>query len=104
MISVEKYKAFKGVMEIIPIARPSFVVYGDWLYKPDTDCWYCKGRSYPSEVCKVVSDEVKKLKEENEHIRQTHISHEMHEAIVEDFVRENAKLKKMLEMAVVREK
>lgn len=59
MIQVEGYKAFHGVMLIVPKSREvdPFTVEGDWLYKPETDCWYCGGRSYHSDICEVISDE-----------------------------------------------
>lgn len=57
MIRVEGYKAFRGRMKISPINREPFHVWGDWLYKPEYDCWYCGGRSYPASICTVVGDE-----------------------------------------------
>lgn len=59
MIRVEGYKAFRGTMEITPKDSrfPSVRITGDWLYKPDTGCWYCKGSSYCDEICRVVEDE-----------------------------------------------
>ena len=59
MINVEGYKAFHGTMRITPAPLsgiPPFEVYGDWLYKPDTDCWYGCGRSFPSRLCTVADD------------------------------------------------
>ena len=66
MIEVEGYKAFHGTMKINAIhidfktmtkeAAP-FEVSGDFLYKPDTDCWYNKATSYPASICEVVKDE-----------------------------------------------
>lgn len=58
MIEVEGYKMFRGVMKIIPksgLVEP-FEVEGDWLYRPDCDCWYCNGSSYPACICTVVED------------------------------------------------
>lgn len=58
MIAVEGYKAFSGKMLITP-RNPNFKPYtveGDWLYKPDTNCWYCKGISYPEDVCSILRD------------------------------------------------
>lgn len=55
IISVEGYKAFRGVMLWTPgnpEYRPQYI-HGDWLYRPDTDCWYCNGRSFPASTCKV---------------------------------------------------
>lgn len=56
IICVEGYKAFRGVMLWTPgnPAYPPEEIFGDWLYKPDADCWYCKGRSYPASTCKVL--------------------------------------------------
>ena len=53
MIMVEGYKAFRGTMAIGDFVS----ITGDWLYKPDTDCWYCKGKSYPAEFCEVLEVE-----------------------------------------------
>ena len=45
MIEVEGYKAFKGIMKIKPKCEgvSSFELEGDWLFKPDTQCWYGRG-------------------------------------------------------------
>ena len=59
IIEVDGYKAFRGVMKIIP-KSPQFSPYevcGDWLYKPEYDCWYGKGGSYPASICEIVSVE-----------------------------------------------
>lgn len=52
MIQVEGYKAFFGMMDC-----GGRMVWGEWLYKPGTDCWYCRGSSYPAEMCRIVSIE-----------------------------------------------
>lgn len=56
IISVEGYKAFRGVMRITPKNTnfPAREIEGDWLYKPDTDCWYGNGSSFMSEICEIV--------------------------------------------------
>lgn len=54
MIEVEGYKAFHGTMFIVPKnpdITPFHIVDADWLYKPDTKCWYGCGRSFPAEIC-----------------------------------------------------
>lgn len=59
IIQVEGYKAFRGTMKVTP-GNPAFQPYtltGDWLYKPDTDCWYCKGRSFPAFTCEPIETE-----------------------------------------------
>jgi hypothetical protein len=54
MIRVEGYCAFHGTMRITPkCSVPPFTVTADWLYKPDTGCWYGKGGSYPEWICEV---------------------------------------------------
>lgn len=55
MICVEGYKAFNGTMRITPKAAvPAFELTGDWLYKPETGCWYGKGSSFPEDICTIV--------------------------------------------------
>ena len=58
MICVEGYKAFRGVMKITP--KLSSIspkdISGDWLYKPEYDCWYCNGSSYPASICEILED------------------------------------------------
>ena len=56
MIKVEGYKAFHGNMKIVPknaFYLPFYICDKDWLYKPDTNCWYGDGRSFPAEICEV---------------------------------------------------
>jgi hypothetical protein len=55
-ISVEGYKAFRGTMKITPkTARvQSFELTGDWLYRPDTECWYGKGSYFGKDICTIV--------------------------------------------------
>lgn len=59
MICVEGYKAFHGTMKIIPNNPeiPPFNITADWLYKPDFNCWYGKGQSFPAEICKPLFEE-----------------------------------------------
>ncbi|MBQ6945389.1 MAG: hypothetical protein IJN43_13840 [Ruminococcus sp.] len=58
MIKVEGYKAFEGVLRITPkcVNVEPFELEGQFLYKPDTGCWYGKGSSFPEEICEVVED------------------------------------------------
>lgn len=60
MIKVEGYKAFAGTMLITPKngCGPHKIV-GEWLYKPDMQCWYCNGWSFPADVCEVIENETK---------------------------------------------
>ena len=57
MIEVEGYKAFHGTMFIVPknnLYSPFYIRDTDWLYRPDTNCWYGGGRSFVSEICKPI--------------------------------------------------
>lgn len=57
MINVEGYKAFHGDMRIVPtniLYSPFYIKDKDWLYKPDTDCWYGDGSSFPAEICEPI--------------------------------------------------
>jgi hypothetical protein len=58
-ITVEGYKAFKGVMKIKPmtVLFEPFEIEGEWLYKPEHDCWYGGGSSYPARICEVVRED-----------------------------------------------
>lgn len=58
MICSEGYKAFRGTMRIVP-KNPSMKPYeltADWLYKPEYQCWYGRGSSFPEEICEVLVD------------------------------------------------
>lgn len=59
MIEAEGYKAFHGTMRITPKCadRKPFELEGDWLYKPDTKCWYGKGQSFSQEICEVEEED-----------------------------------------------
>ena len=58
MISCEGYKMFRGKMNIIPKnpKLPCQEIETVWLYKPEYDCWYGNGNSYPAQICEVVED------------------------------------------------
>ena len=60
MIQVEGYKAFHGTMRIVT-NNPKFLTRviedTDWLYKPDTNCWYGAGSSFPVGICEVVLED-----------------------------------------------
>lgn len=55
MLQCEGYKMFSGVAKIVPKNRAfaSFEKAGTWLYKPDTNCWYVNGASYPAEIVQI---------------------------------------------------
>ena len=58
MIKVEGYMAFRGTMRIVPktVLMQPFEIKGEFLYKPETNCWYNGGGSYPASICEVVED------------------------------------------------
>jgi hypothetical protein len=56
MFAVEGYKMFSGILKVKPYNKEPYRVLGVFLYKPDTDCWYGRGKSYPAEICEVVED------------------------------------------------
>lgn len=59
MIQVEGYKAFRGAMLVTPVNEhiAPYKLCGDFLYKPDTDCWYHGGVSFPAEICTVLKED-----------------------------------------------
>lgn len=58
MIEVEGFKAFRGSMRItFDRGNSADVIRGEWLYKPDTKCWYSGGISYPAKCCTVLEVE-----------------------------------------------
>ena len=59
MICAEGYKAFRGLMKVTPkvTAVKPFVEQGEWIYKPEYNCWYCGGRSFSADICEVILDE-----------------------------------------------
>lgn len=56
MLECENYKMFNGTMKINVKNGNSFDVTGTWLYNPDYGMWYCKGQSYPEEICEVIEN------------------------------------------------
>ena len=59
MLSSEGYKMFRGTARIVPLTDrfAPYEVSGDWLYKPEWDCWYVNGSSYPAEIVKDIREE-----------------------------------------------
>ncbi len=52
MLKCEGYKMFYGAATVTPVTKSlkPIEVIGTWLYKPEYDCWYCAGASYPAEI------------------------------------------------------
>ena len=61
MLTSEGYKMFRGSGQIrnTQTGKTVRTERGDWLYKPEYDCWYVNGSSYPAECVTVVEDETK---------------------------------------------
>ena len=55
VINVNGYRAFIGTMKIRPEGEPEEEIYGQWLYRPDTGCWYCGCHTYTWSMCTIVS-------------------------------------------------
>ena len=52
MMTCEGYKMFYGEATVTPI-NPKFPprnILGTWLYKPEHNCWYVNGESFPAEI------------------------------------------------------
>ena len=58
MITVEGYKMFRGALVLKPGGHSDIVrIEGEFLYKPEYDCWYGNGSSYPSSLIELIEDE-----------------------------------------------
>ena len=58
ILQCEGYKMFEGdgiITPKNPEIKP-FTINGVWLYRPDTDCWYCDGRSFSKDIVKIQED------------------------------------------------
>lgn len=55
MINCEGIKAFHGTATIKPKNDKftPFDMSGDWIYKSETGCWYCRGHSF---MCSIVEN------------------------------------------------
>lgn len=50
MLESEGYKMFRGTVTVdYGNGHQPFKEYGDWLYKPDKDTWYCNCKSFEPE-------------------------------------------------------
>lgn len=61
MLSCEGYKMFEGKATVTPTNTkfPPRVEDGVWLYKPEYDCWYVNGNSYPAKIVDIEGREEK---------------------------------------------
>lgn len=59
MLECEGYKMFCGQATIVPVNNdfPKFVEQGMFLYKPEFNCWYVNGHSYPADIVEDIQDD-----------------------------------------------
>lgn len=50
MLKSEGYKMFRGSATVRPANGQVLILTGDWLYKPEWDCWYVNGHSIPASI------------------------------------------------------
>lgn len=52
MLTCEGYKMFFGAATVTPNGKKSeaYDVIGTWLYKPESNRWYCAGNAYPADA------------------------------------------------------
>ena len=64
MLKCEGYKMFRGtgVVKNIITGATTRTETGDWLYKPEYDCWYVNGSSFPAECMTVINDETEPVR------------------------------------------
>lgn len=63
MLECEGYKMFFGSADVVPVNPrfPKRTIRGTWLYKPEYDCWYVRGESFPAEIVKNIVEEEKNV-------------------------------------------
>ena len=51
-LDCEGYIMFIGQVDVTPKNKDitPFALFGTWLYRPDTQCWYCNGRSFTKDI------------------------------------------------------
>lgn len=57
MLSCEGYKMFYGSARVDPLPGTGWYENGTWLYKPEYDCWYVNGHSYPAVLIHDIREE-----------------------------------------------
>ena len=59
MLKSEGYMMFRGTARVVPMSDkfPAKDITGDWLYKPEWDCWYVNGRSYPAKIVQDIRED-----------------------------------------------
>lgn len=55
IICAAGYKAFTGLMKVFINEINTEEIYGDWIYTPVSDEWFCKNNRYPANKCRIVS-------------------------------------------------
>lgn len=58
VLKCEGYMMFEGTAMIKPKSDKvaPFTLSGVWLFKPDTGCWYCSGRSFGKDIVFIQED------------------------------------------------
>ena len=58
MLKSEGYMMFRGSATVRPVNGQVFILTGDWLYKPEWDCWYVNGHSIPASIVSNIREDV----------------------------------------------
>ena len=58
MIYCNDYKAFRGILIIIPEhpSLPCKELFGNWIYKPKYKKWFNGNLSFPDEICEIIEE------------------------------------------------
>lgn len=63
MLKCEGFKMFKGTARIVPTNTdfPPYELEGTFLYRPDYDCWYGCGSSFPACIFTIAEDKTENI-------------------------------------------
>ena len=57
MLECEGYMMCRGRGTIVPKnGKPPYTITGTWLYKPEWNCWYVGGQSFPAEIVEKIEE------------------------------------------------
>ena len=58
IFNIKGYRMFRGIMKIDAGKAKAQEIYGDWLYRPDTNSWYSGGGlEFAAERCVILEVE-----------------------------------------------